>query len=225
MVPVETLPVIGAAVALCLAALWHDAAVSTLPLAARLSALVLSGPVRLRGDAHAPGDDRRFAGRFALRGAPGGARRDGRPGGRVRAVEHSAAGRTYSPGATLLDPLWVVGLVVIGVGGVIAARAPEEVAELDEPAKRGGVLPAADVRPAARRRWSGPISSDAPRDPAVILGAGLLLSGGALIMRRSLLERRLREMLERERATLASLADREEELARNERAAARGLAS
>ena len=48
---------------------------------------------------------------------------------------------TYTPGATLLDPLWVVGLVAIGVGGLIAARAPEEVAELDEPARRGGVLP------------------------------------------------------------------------------------
>jgi diguanylate cyclase (GGDEF)-like protein len=46
------------------------------------------------------------------------------------------------------------------------------------------------------------------------LQAGLLFSGGALVVRSVLLERRLRGMLGRERSALASLADREAELAR-----------
>jgi diguanylate cyclase (GGDEF)-like protein len=209
----ETLPVIGAAVALCLASLWHDAAVSTLPISARLSALCYPALYV-------------SAAMLMLQAMVGGSL----AGSRSRALPVALGGmgaqavafalwstqllsQTYSPGATLLDPLWVVGLVAIGVGGVLAARAPEEVAELDEPAQRGGLLPAlmfalllgALVRASLQ---------NAP-DPALfILGAGMLLSGGALVIRGSLLERRLREMLEWERATLASLADREEELAR-----------
>ena len=164
--------------------------------------------------ADAPGHGRRLAGRFALPRPPCRTGGDGCPGGRLCSIwSTQLLSQTYSPGATLLDPLWVVGLVAIGVGGVLAARAPEKVAELDEPAQRGGLLPAlmfalllgALVRASLQ---------NAP-DPALfILGAGMLLSGGALVIRGSLLERRLREMLEWERATLASLADREEELAR-----------
>ncbi|MEO6858854.1 MAG: diguanylate cyclase [Solirubrobacteraceae bacterium] len=210
---VETVPVIGAAVALCLASLWHDAMVSTLPLAARLSALCypavyISAAVLML--------------QAMIGGALTGSRSRALPvtlgGMAAQAVAFALwsvqlLGQTYSPGATLLDPLWVVGLVAIGVGGVLAARAPEEVAEFDEPAKRGGVLPgvmfalllAALVRAAV---------TDEPNAAVIILAGGLLLTGGALIMRSFLLERRLRDMLDWERATLASLADREEELAR-----------
>src|SRR6185437_7516883 len=54
----------------------------------------------------------------------------------------------------------------------------------------------------------------APDVVGFTLQAGLLFSGGALVVRSVLLEGRLRRLLERERSALASLADREAELAR-----------
>jgi diguanylate cyclase (GGDEF)-like protein len=210
---VETLPVIGAAVSLVFAALWHDASVSTLALAPKLSALVypalyISAAVLML--------------QAMIGGSLAGSRSRALPvtlGGMVaQAVAFSLwsvqllAG-TYTPGATLLDPLWVVGLVAIGAGALLAARAPEEFAELDEPAKRGGVLPAVMFAALLAGLVSAALS-DAPVGAVITLTAGLLLSGAALILRSSLLDRRLREMLEWERATLASLADREEQLAR-----------
>jgi diguanylate cyclase (GGDEF)-like protein len=210
---VETLPVIGAAVALCLASLWPDAIASSLPIAARLSALgypalyVSAAMLMLQA---------------MIGGSLAGSRSRALPvvlGGMSTVAVAFALwsiqllSQTYTPGATLLDPLWVVGLVAIGAGGVLAARAPEEVAEFDEPAKRGGVLPAVlfALLLAAQIRARLNVS---PSPAVLVVGAGLLLCGGALIIRSTLLERRLREMLEWERATLAILADREEELAR-----------
>ncbi|MGH2868710.1 MAG: diguanylate cyclase [Solirubrobacteraceae bacterium] len=210
---IETLPVIGAAVSLVFAGLWHDASVSTLGLAPKLSALVypalyISAAVLML--------------QAMIGGSLAGSRSRALPvtlGGMVaQAVAFclwsvQLLAGTYTPGATLLDPLWVLGLVAIGVGALLAARAPEEIAELDEPAKRGGVLPAvmfvallADLISAAL--------SNAPTGAMITLAGGLFLSGAALIVRSTLLERRLREMLEWERATLVSLADREEQLAR-----------
>ena len=55
---------------------------------------------------------------------------------------------------------------------------------------------------------------DAANGVVMTLGAGLLLCGGALILRGILLERRLREMLDHERARLLGLTDREQQLAR-----------
>jgi diguanylate cyclase (GGDEF)-like protein len=210
---IETLQVVGAAVALCFAALWHDASISTLALAPKLAALVypalyVSAAV-LMLQAIVGGSLSRSRSR-ALPITVGGMV--------IQAVAFTLwtvqllAG-TYTPGATLLDPLWIVGLIVIAVGSLVAAHAPEREAELEEPSKRGGVLPAGMfilllgflVRA---------VLIHAPEGAEVTLAAGLLLSGSALILRGSLLERRLRELLSRERATLASLADREEKLAR-----------
>jgi diguanylate cyclase (GGDEF)-like protein len=209
----ETLPVIGAAVALCLASLWQDATASTLPIATRLSALcypalyVSAAMLMLQA---------------MIGGSLAGSRSRALPVvlGGMGAVAVAFAlwsiqllAQTYTPGATPLDPLWVVALVAIGIGGVLAARAPEEAAEFDEPAKRGGVLPAVMFVLLLAALIHAALQDDP--DPAlIILGGGLLLCGGALIIRGTLLERRLREMLDWERATLASLADREEELAR-----------
>ena len=210
---VETLPVIGSAVALVMAALWHDASVSTLALAPKLSALVYPAVYV-------------SAAILMLQAMIGGSL----AGSRSRALPVTLGGTaavavafslwsvqllagTYTPGATLLDPLWVVGLVAVGVGGVMAARAPEEIAELDEPARRGGVLPASMFVALLAYLISAALN-DAPQGVTITLVGGLLLSGTALILRSSLLERRLREMLGWERDTLASLADREEQLAR-----------
>jgi diguanylate cyclase (GGDEF)-like protein len=210
---VETLPVIGSAVALVMAALWHDASVSTLAFAPKLSALVypalyVSAAILML--------------QAMIGGSLAGSRSRALPvtlgGTAAVAVAFSLwsvqllAG-TYTSGATLLDPLWVVGLVAIGVGALMAARSPEEIAELDEPARRGGVLPASMFAALLADLISAALNN-APQGAIITLAGGLLLSGTALILRSFLLERRLREMLEWERDTLASLADREEQLAR-----------
>jgi len=213
---VETLPVIGAAVALVFAGLWHDASVSTLALGPKLAALAypalyVSAAVLMA--------------QAMIGGSLSGARSRALPvtlGGMVaQAVTFSVwstelLSGTYVPGRSLLDPLWVFGLLAIGVGGQLAARAPEAVSELDEPARRGGILPAL---------LFGVLSiylvivamQDGPSGATISLGAGVLLSGGALILRSFLLERRLREMLDYERANLLGLADREQQLARTNR--------
>ena len=140
---VETLPVLAAAVALSVAGLWQDASASSLALAPKLSALVY--PIVYVAAAV-----------LMLQAMIGGTLRGSRSavlrlvlGGMIaQAVAFALWSRqllagTYVPGHTLLDPLWVVGLVVIGVGGLIASRRPEEILEGDEPAQHGGILPAA----------------------------------------------------------------------------------
>jgi diguanylate cyclase (GGDEF)-like protein len=210
---VETLPVIGAAVALVFAGLWHDATVSSLALGPKLSALAypalyVSAAVLMA--------------QAMIGGSLAGSRSRALPvtlGGMVaQAIAFSLwsiqlLSGTYVAGTSVLDPLWVFGLLAIGAGGHLAARAPEAVSELDEPAKRGGVLPAL---------LFGVLSvnvvvvslQDGPTGVVLTLAAGLLLSGGALIVRSFLLERRLRDMLDYERANLLGLADREQQLAR-----------
>jgi diguanylate cyclase (GGDEF)-like protein len=210
---VEVVPVVAAAISYSLAALWHDAAVSSLALAPKLSALIypavyvaaavvmlqsmVSGSLRRH---------RSVPSRFVLAGM---------------AAEAAAfslwsvqlLGNTYVPGATLLDPMFVVGLLAIAAGGALAARAPEDAAELNEPAKHGGVLPATMFVLLLAANIGAQINH-AITGPADALRIGLLCSGAALILRGTLLERRLREMLGREREALAVLGEREAEMAR-----------
>ena len=210
---VEVVPVVAAAISVSLAALWHDAAVSTLALAPKLSALVypavyvaaavvmlqamVSGSLRTHRTAPS---------RFVLAGMA------------AEAVAFSLwsiqlLGNTYVPGATLLDPMFVVGLLSIAAGGVLAARVPEDAAELHEPATHGGMLPAALFVLLLVANVEVQIDHAAPA-PVDALRIGLLCSGAALILRGTLLERRLREMLGREREALAVLGEREVEMAR-----------
>ena len=49
---------------------------------------------------------------------------------------------SYVMGETLVDPLWVVGLLAIGAGGVLAGGHPEPPVDADEMSRRGGILPA-----------------------------------------------------------------------------------
>jgi diguanylate cyclase (GGDEF)-like protein len=210
---VEVVPIAAAAISLSLALLWNDAAVSTLALAPRLSALtypaiyvaaavmmlqsMVSGSLRT---------NRKAPSRFVLAGMA------------TEAVAFSLwsiqlLGNTYVPGATLLDPLFVVGLLAITAGGALAARAPEDAAELNEPAKHGGVLPATMFVLLLVANVEAQINHVAI-GPADALRIGLLCSGAALILRGTLLERRLREMLGRERAALAAVGEREAEMAR-----------
>ncbi len=210
---VETLPVAAAAVALSLAELWHDATVSSLPLAPKVSALVYPAVYIA-------------AAVLMLQSMIAGSLRSSRSTG-LRLVLGGMAAQalafwlwstqllagTYVPGGTVLDPLWVVGLVAIGAGGVLAARDPEPAVEVNEPARHGGVLPAVMFALLIAALVDAQLSH-APSGAAITLGAGLLFSGATLIARGTLLERRLRELLGRERASLAVLADREAELAR-----------
>ncbi|HET8980362.1 MAG TPA: diguanylate cyclase, partial [Solirubrobacteraceae bacterium] len=121
--------------------------------------------------------------------------------------------QTYVPGKTPLDPVWVVGLLMIAVGGLVAARRPEPTVVANEPARHGGILPAALFAVLIAALLHA-LATHAPSGARIMLGAGLLFSGVALIVRGALLERRLREMLNRERAALAALGERETELAR-----------
>jgi diguanylate cyclase (GGDEF)-like protein len=209
----EVLPVIAAAASLTFALLWHDAGASMLPVAQRLSALVYPAVYV-------------SAAVLALQALIGGALTSVRStGARVvlAGVMLEAAAfivwsdqllnQSYVSGASLLDPIWVLGLVTIGIGGAIAATRPESVVPSEEPGLRGGILPAGlfvVLLGALLRARLG----HAPNAVAFILYAGLLFCGVSLVVRGALLERRLRGMLTRERSALANLADREAELAR-----------
>jgi diguanylate cyclase (GGDEF)-like protein len=210
---VETLPVLAAAVALSSAELWHDATVSSLALAPMLAALtypaLYTAAAVLMLQAMIGG---------SLRGS-----RSGVPylvfGGMIaQAVAFwlwstQLLSGTYVPGTTLLDPLWVVGLIAIGAGGVLAGRRPERSADPEEPTVHGVILPAA-MFVALIAGLIAALLRHSPAGAAITVGAGLLCSGAALILRSWLLERRLREMLQRERTALAALSEREAELAR-----------
>jgi diguanylate cyclase (GGDEF)-like protein len=209
---VEVVPVVAAAISVSVAGLWHDATVSTLAIAPKLSALiypalyVAAAVVMLQSMVSGSLRTQRTApSRFVLAGIAS------------EAVAFSLWSsqlleNAYVPGATLLDPLWVVGLLAIAAGGVLAARVPEGTAELNEPARHGGTLPAtmfvlllvANVGAELNNAGTGPVDA---------LRIGLLCSGAALIFRGNLLERRLREILGREREALAVLGKREVEMA------------
>ena len=209
----ETVPTMGAAIALTFAELWHLVAASTLEPAPTISAVIYPSIYVA-------------AAVVMLQAIIGGALRGYRRSvvwlvmGGMAAVAlgfslwtpQLLAG-TYVPGATLLDPLWVLGLVMIAAGGLLAARGREDACEANEPARRGGVLPGLMFLLLLAGLLQAR-ATDAPAGVEAMLAGGLLLSGAALIARGVLLERRLRDLLDRERTTSAALAEREAELAR-----------
>jgi len=213
----EVLPLIAAAASLTYALLWHDASMSTLPVAQRLSALVYPALYV-------------SAAVLALQALIGGALTTVRSAAArvvLAGVMLEAAAfipwsqqlldQSYVSGHSVLDPIWVLGLVTIGIGGALAARRPEPSIRTEDPGLRGGILPAGlflVLLGVLLRERLG----HAPDAVAFILYAGLGFCGASLVVRGALLERRLRGMLNRERLALANLADREAELARlNER--------
>jgi diguanylate cyclase (GGDEF)-like protein len=210
---VESLSLIFAAVALCVTELYSTALRSHLDLAAKVSALVypavyVSAAI-LMVQAMMAGTLR--GGRtLALRLVLGGMV--------VQAVafilwSSLLLNGTYHPGTTVLDPLWVVGLSAIGVGGVLAAKQPENVARLEEPSSLGVVLPAVMFFCLFAAIVVAQIKG-VPQGAALSLRLGMLFCGLALIGRSALLARRLKSMLDRERAALGQLEEREGQLAR-----------
>ncbi|MBV9605830.1 MAG: diguanylate cyclase, partial [Solirubrobacterales bacterium] len=209
----EILPVIAGATALTFAELWHDANASMLAMAPRMSALVyptlyVSAAVlalqALLGGAVT--SIRSLSSRLVLVGIIAQAFS-------FIMWSEQLLDQSYVAGATVLDPIWVLGLIAIAAGGALAAARPEPAASTEEPGLRGGILPAGlfVLQLAAIVRC---YLTDAPAPAAFGLFAGLLFSGVTLVIRSSLLEGRLRGLLQRERSALASLADREAELAR-----------
>ncbi len=213
VVVAETLPAMASAVALTVAELWHDASISTLAAAPTVSALVYPSIYIA-------------AAVVTLQAIIGGALRGYRRSvaGLVMggmAVEAVAFGlwspqllaQSYVPGRTPIDALFVLGLVMIAAGGLLAARRLETAAEVTEPARTGGLLPGVMfvllIIALIQTRLN-----HAPIAVGTILRAGLLFSALSFIARGGLLERRLRELLGRERAARAALAEREAELAR-----------
>jgi diguanylate cyclase (GGDEF)-like protein len=209
----ETLPATVAAVSLTIGELWPHVVTSPLATAPKVSALIYPSIYVA-------------AAAVTLQAIVGGALRGYRRhvawlvlGGMAAqaiafvlwSVQLLAA--DYVPGHTLLDPLWVLGLIMIAAGGLAAARHADTAVEDDEPARSGWILPGALFIALLGALLQAHLT-DAPEAVGIALGAGLLVSGTAFIARGGLLERRLRHLLDRERAARTALGEREAELAR-----------
>ena len=210
---VESVPLVGAVICLCLALLWRTYSHSSASTLTRLSDLAYPC---LYGSATI----------LTLQAMLGGALR----GLRGRAIGVFFAGTatisvafmfwssqlldgTYVAGQSPLDPLWVIGLGAIGVGGLLAARAPEDRPLHSEPNHMGVVLPAGVFSLLFGALLLAIIVGTALRTEEILV-LGVMSSGAALVVRSALLSRRMRELLERERAISATLSEREIELAR-----------
>jgi diguanylate cyclase (GGDEF)-like protein len=209
----ETLPSMVAAVSLTIAELWRHVATSPLAVAPKVSAVIYPSIYVA-------------AAVVTLQAIIGGALRGYRRpvtwlvmGGMAAQAVAFVLWSTqlldadYVAGQSLLDPLWVIGLMMIAAGGLVAARHADAAIEIDEPARRGGVLPGGLFIALLGALVQAHLS-DAPNAVGVALGVGLLVSGAALIARGALLEWRMRSLLDRERTARSALAERETELAR-----------
>jgi diguanylate cyclase (GGDEF)-like protein len=210
---VEVLPVILGAAALVYAELWQCGHVSTLAVAPRISALVY--PVLYVSAAV-----------VALQALLGGAVITVRSmpsrlvlGGVIAQAcafimwSEQLLDQRYHPGQTAVDPIWALGVLAIGIGGALAARTPEPDTSTEEPGLRGGILPTV-LFLALLTALVHAYLTDQSQTTRFALFLGLLFTGVSLSFRGSLLESRLRRLLESERSALGSLADREAELAR-----------
>jgi diguanylate cyclase (GGDEF)-like protein len=202
---VEVLPVVASAVALTSSLMWPHAAHSPLPTASQISALVYptlyvaAAVVTLQA---------------MLAGALRHTRGPGVPlvliGVAAQALAFIFWGRelldnSYVVGRTPIDPLWVLGLVAIGIGGAAAARASAAAAPAED-GERGLLLPALMFVLLIAGLLHAQIST-APLGARFALTAGLTICGITLIARGVLL-------LRRERDARHALARREAELER-----------
>ncbi|MGH2910190.1 MAG: GGDEF domain-containing protein, partial [Solirubrobacteraceae bacterium] len=209
----ESAPLICAAISLCLALLWQTAVQSSAPLPAKLSDLtypcLYASATILVLQAMLGGALRGLRG-LSLRLVLGG----------IAAISFAfmmwssqLLRGTYVAGTSVLDPLWVIGLAAIAAGGLVAASDPEDAPECERPSHMGVVLPAGMFGLLFVALLFEAISGG-PSDAEAILVLGLLCSGAAMIVRSTLLSRRMRDLLRRERVAMVSLVEREAELAR-----------
>jgi diguanylate cyclase (GGDEF)-like protein len=210
---VEALPLVAAAMALTFAELWDHGGAAELTSAVRLSALAYPALYV-------------SAAILTLQVMVGGSLRQVRgPGPRlvllgivIQAVafilwSEQLLTASYVMGETIIDPLWVAGLLAIGAGGVLAGGRPEPPVDADEMSRRGGILPAFTFV-ALVAAFVHMAFGDPPLGALLTLAAGVLISGGTMIVRAVLLERRLGALLGFEREAREELAGREAELAR-----------
>ena len=209
---VEAVPLIGAAIALGIGELWPALHASSLSTGPRLSALAY--PILYCSAAV-----------LMLQAMVGGALRSQRTVALQVVLGGIAAqalafilwadqllNGTYVPGRTLLDPLWVLGLLAIGVGGLLAARRPEPDPVAHEPGYRGGILPTGIFVLLLAALVESRLTHGASA-ANIVFEAGFASSSAALLVRSQLLSARMRVMLGRERTALAHLAERETQLA------------
>jgi diguanylate cyclase (GGDEF)-like protein len=210
---VEALPLIVAAMALTSALLWPDAQHSPLPRDQRVFLLVYptlyvaAAVLTLQAIVAGPLRRREGAGlRLVLTGMV------------IQAVtfifwSEQLLDNRYVVGATLVDPLFVTGMLAIAAGGVAVARLPRRSAVAEEPGDRGGLLPAvmflALVGELIHASFGHP-----PLGVMLMLAAGLATSGATLIARAALLVRRQRRLLAAEQEARRELAARETQLQR-----------
>ncbi len=212
----EALPLIVAVTALTFSGIWPSAVSSGLSATGVASALAYPG---LYVTAAVLTLQAMIAG--ALHGIRGGGVRLVLAGIAAQAVAFIFWSRqlldgTYAPGATLIDPLWAVGMVAIAAGGLVAARAPRSAAHDAEPGDRGGIVPAVTfLILLAAQIHAG--FGDPPLGAKIALAVGLATSGATLIARSSLLSRRRRTLLESERQARSDLARLNERLAHDSR--------
>jgi diguanylate cyclase (GGDEF)-like protein/putative nucleotidyltransferase with HDIG domain len=210
---VEALPLVAAAMALTCALMWSHVTHSSLPTAARVSALVypalyVSAAV-VTMQAIVAGTLRRTGGvgvLFVLFGAV------------MQAAAFILWSRQlldgdYVIGRTLIDPLFVLGLVAIGAGGAAAGRTPGRPGPEAETNDRGVVLPAATFALLIAALVQCQVTS-APLGARLTLTAGLTICGLTLIARGVLLAQRQRGLLAAEREARAALSERESQLQR-----------
>jgi len=210
---IESLALIVAAVALCFAALWPVEQSSTLPLAAKVSALFyptiyVSAAVLLVHEKVGGALQRLNSTplRLVVFGLVAQAVAFG-------AWSYSLLKADYVVGRTLLDPLWVIGMAAIAVGGLLAARRPEEPALALEPTYRGGIVPAGLLVLFMIGLGISHIDH-AGSATTTMLESGLAFCAVALVVRATILGTRLKMLLDSERRALSALAERESELAR-----------
>jgi diguanylate cyclase (GGDEF)-like protein len=210
---VETLPLATAVMALTFAELWDETVTSPLPLLARISALIYPAVYVT-------------AAVLTLQAMIGGALRRARTPGLgvvlagivAQAVAFIAWSEQlledrYVVGATLVDPLFTLGLLAIAIGAGLAARTPERPAVAVEPSRWGGALPSVTFLVILVALVAAPFGESAPVQRAV-LAVGALTCAVTLVVRGALLERRQRTLLAGERAARLALAEREADLAR-----------
>jgi diguanylate cyclase (GGDEF)-like protein len=210
---VETLMLMAAALAMTCAVLWHDAVHSALPITSRVA--VLAYPALYVAAAIATLQALLGGG---LRGESSIAARLILGGTAIQALtftlwSEQLLDQSYVQGASLLDPSFLLGLLLMAAGGVRAALMPHREIAAERHSALGGIVPGAVFALLCAVLFDMQLHHT-PLAPRLALGLGEVLSGGALMLRGHLLSRRLQALLERERGAVADLAERESELAR-----------
>jgi diguanylate cyclase (GGDEF)-like protein len=210
---VEALPLIAAAIALTCAVLWPDIMRSDHTVPARLCVLLY--PV-LYVSAAVVTLQAIIVG--TLRGSGG----PGMPFVLLGLVAQAFAFILWCPqlladeyviGATLIDPLWVIGLLAIGMGGLLEGQTPVTAARPAATSDRGLVLPGVMFVLLIGALVYSQVTG-ATLGARFVLTVGLSFCGMTLIARGALLARRQRALLTAERDARAALAERETQLER-----------